>query len=198
MGLYVIMIIGFEGGLGSGKTIGMVEYLLGDYKLNRIIRSNFDLYQIEYEYVDLNELLEKEENEIDLNNLSLGIDEIQVFVDCRISGHSKKNRLFSYFVLQTRKRNVNLYYTTQDFGMVDFRVTNHTSIQILCDKIFPYQFPDLALKYGIDEEDGSILDVRKYTIMDFRDKKRPKVTRLIKDISLFYDYYDTDQKILPF
>jgi len=191
------MIVGFEGGLGSGKTVGVVEYLYKDSLENRPIATNFDLYDIEFDYLNLKKLLDDAQKEIDLNELSMGIDEIQVFIDSRVSGHSKKNMLFSYFVLQTRKRNVNLYYTTQHFDMVDKRVYRHTDIYVLCDKIFSWEYPELALLHGVDVDDNSILDIRKYTIIDLRDKHRPSKNVVLKDMSEWYDYYDTNQRILP-
>lgn len=190
------MIIGLEGGLGSGKTIGALRYLMHDYLNGHPITANIDIYGIEYEEFKLDDFLNKEKNTIELDNVSILLDEIQIYVDCRTSA-SKRNRLFSYFVLQTRKRNVTLYYTTQDFDMIEKRLFNFTAIQIMCEKLFAEDYPELAEIYGIDHEDNSILDIRKYVIFDFRNKKHPRVYTKIIDVSKYYDYYDTDQKILP-
>ena len=167
------MIVGFSGGLGSGKTIGMVRYLFKDHANGNKVFANFGLRNIDFEYLNVPEIM----NDSTLNSMSVGIDEITVFLDCRKSS-SKMNRYISYFILQTRKRNVNLYYTTQDFGMVDLRLINHTHFQILCN--------DTSEEY-----------IKKYTIMDFRNPQKPRLKRFFLDISKYFDYYDTNEVILP-
>lgn len=176
------MIIGLEGGMGSGKTIMMVRYLLKDFANGHKIFSNFGLRHIDYEFLNIHDLMEDN----NLQNLSVGIDEITVFLDCRKSS-SKMNRYISYFVLQTRKRNVNLYYTTQSFRMIDKRLLEHTEFQIVCSKIYN--------EYG-NEIDG----VRRYAILDLRDItdiRNIKIKRLKLDITPYYDFYDTNEVILP-
>lgn len=39
---------------------------------------------------------------------------------------SKRNRLWSYFINQTRKRDVDLYFTTQFFRQVELRLRENT------------------------------------------------------------------------
>jgi hypothetical protein len=173
------MIIGFDGGLGSGKTIGVVRYLLKDFANGNKIYANFNLRNIDYEHLNVLEIMENE----NLNNVSIGIDEITVFMDCRMSS-SKLNRLLSYFILQTRKRNVNLYYTTQSFNMVDIRLYNHTHFRILCD-------------FAKDEHGNRLDNIRKYTIIDCRDLHNLDIKRFYLDISTYFDFYDTNEVIMP-
>ena len=108
------MIIGIEGGLGSGKTIMIVRYLVKDFFKDIPIYANFHLKKIDYKVLDVIKILQMDENKVKLGNISIGIDEITVFMDCRTS-MSKMNRFISYFILQTRKRGVTLYYTTQSW-----------------------------------------------------------------------------------
>lgn len=190
------MIIGFEGGLGSGKTVGMVRYIKQDYDDGVPIMSNMPLYDIEYQPLIMENLLNDEKGDCELYDVTICIDEITVYADCRLST-TKGNRIFSYFVLQTRKKNVDLYYTTQDFDMVDLRLYNHTHIQVICEMIFPDEEPDLAVKYGIDKKHGCIKDVRRYCIIDIRNRAKPKINRIIVRISDYYDMYDTDKTISP-
>lgn len=176
------MIIGIEGGMGTGKTILMVRYLKKDSESLHKIFCNFGLKKIEFEKLDVVGLMEDN----NLQDVSVGIDEITVFLDCRKSS-SRMNRYISYFILQTRKRNVNLYYTTQSFRMIDKRLLEHTEFQIHCDKVYD--------KYGV-EVDGW----RHYTIIDCRnvtDIRNIKITRFNMDISKYYDFYDTNEVILP-
>lgn len=173
------MIIGFEGGLGGGKTLGMVRYLYKDSINGYKIYSNFGLKNIKHEKVNVSEILSNK----DLHNVSIGIDEMTVFLDCRKSS-SKMNRLISYFILQTRKRGVNLYFTTQDFSMIDMRLMNHCHFQVVCSTMY-------------DEKGNEIPNIKRYTIFDIRNLKNIKLRRLIIDISKYYPYYDTNEIILP-
>lgn len=177
------MIIVLEGGLGSGKTILMVRYLVKDYMSGRIIYYNGGLKKIKYEKINIGKILELHKNKFNLKDCTIGIDEITVFADCRISG-SKLNRAISYFILQSRKRNVDIYFTTQNVNMIDKRLNQYTDIHILCEKIY-------------DHDGNTIEGRRKYTIIDTRDWYKPHITRFVLDITKYYEFYDTNEVILP-
>lgn len=177
------LIVGLEGGLGSGKTIMVVRYLVKDFNNGIPIYTNFKMEKIDWNKLDVLEILKMDKEKINIQNLSLAIDEITVFMDCRTS-LKKMNRLISYFILQTRKRNVTLYYTTQDFNMVDLRLTNHTDIRITCEKIR-------------NPEGKFYKHWRKYTLYDLRDLKNFKYRSFKLKISKYYGYYDTNEVILP-
>ena len=173
------MIIGFEGGLGSGKTIGAVRYLLKDFANGRKVFSNIRLRGIDYEHLNVLDIMGNE----NLTNVSILIDEITVFMDCR-SSISKMNKILSYFILQTRKRNCTLYFTTQDFSMVDKRLMKYCEIQVLCSKVY--------------NSDGSDREgVHHYSIVDVRDIHDVKISRFYLDVRPYFDYYDTDEIIMP-
>jgi hypothetical protein len=70
----------------------------------------------------------------ELRDLSLGVDEAQLYFDCRLSG-TKKNRLFSYIMLQTRKRKMDMYLTTQQLGNVDVRIRNNLDYLYQCNAL---------------------------------------------------------------
>lgn len=175
------MLIGIEGELGGGKTLLMVKYLKDEYNINhKKIMTNLKLTNIPYDEIDILYLIE---NDTDLNDIVLGIDELTVFVDCRTS-MSKANRFFSYLVLQSRKRNVDIYYTTQNLSMIDKRVIDHTPLIVLCEKIYT-------------NENKLVNDYRYYTIFDLRNSRKPQINRFTMDITKFYNEYDTDQRITP-
>jgi hypothetical protein len=175
------MLIGFEGGLGDGKTILLTKYLMDEHYHNkRPIMSNFNLTKIPYKKLDVLELLE---NKAELYNVCVGIDEITVYVDCRMSS-SRANRFFSYLVLQSRKRDVDIYYTSQSLGMLDFRVVNHTPITVLCKKMY-------------DKQNKEIKDYRYYTIFDLRNIRHISAKHFIMYIKPYYDCYDTNEIIDP-
>lgn len=177
------MIVGIEGGLGTGKTIMMIRYLRNDQLNGRPIFANLGLFDIPYKPLDVLDILKMNKEKKQLKNVSIGIDEFTVFADCRRSS-SRMNLLISYFVLQTRKRNVTLYFTSQDFNMLDWRLMAHTKIQIICDDVYT--------------KDGKLAkDYKHFTVMDLRNKRRPLISRFIMNISPYYGFYDTDETILP-
>jgi len=173
------IIIGIEGGLGSGKTLLMTRYLYSDQQKGLQVMANYGL-NFPHEKLDVLSLMQ---SEIDLHGVSIGIDEATVFLDCRRSS-SKMNRLLSYWVLQTRKRDVTLYFCTQDFGMIDFRLMNHTHIRILADPVY-------------DKDGNEIENVRQYRSFDMRNPRRPKVKQFIMNIEPYFGLYDTNEIILP-
>lgn len=184
------MLIAIEGGLGTGKTVMLLRYLINDGKLGHKIFANFGIIGLPYNNIDIGELLQKESSNLEFKDATIGIDEITVFVDCRTST-AKRNRIFGYFVLQSRKRNVNVYYTSQDLGMLDFRLTNHTHIVVLCDFEYRnYKKGDRILRLKVKNR-------RRYTIIDFRDPHNVKRKSFTLDISAYYPYYDTDEIIRP-
>ena len=155
------------GAIGSGKTLLMTWILNAQRKNqnNKDIISNYHLtfphHSISFDQIQ----------EMELKNCVVGLDELTVWLDSRLS-MSKQNRIISYFILQTRKRDVDLIATTQDFGMLDLRMRRQTNFLIESEKLD--------------------LDYYKYTIIRFGDMKqtsfyfRPKET---------YNQYDTNQII---
>jgi len=177
------MLVGIEGGLGSGKTADLTRYLIKDRYNGFSILSNYPLYDIPFILIEFDDLLDFANNKMTLQNKTIGIDEITVYIDCRCSG-TKRNRLFSYLILQSRKRHTNIYYTTQDFALVDWRLIAHTQIKVLCEKIF-------------DNYANEIDDIRKITIFDMRNPKNVNITSRLLDFSKYYPYFDTDTIITP-
>lgn len=114
-------------------------------------------------------------NELDLQNASVGVDEFTLYADSR---SSMGNKLISYFVLQTRKRNVCLYYTTQNIQMIDRRVREHTQIFIFCKDVG---------KEGY----------RLYQTLDYRFGKYARPQTFMMHIQPWYKYFDTDEVLSP-
>lgn len=120
------MIIGIVGGMGSGKTLVMSKLLYDDFKQNKSILSNYDL-NFKHEIITPEIIKQYAEQEISLDNASIGLDEIYLYIDSRNS-HAKRNKLYSYFMLQTNKRSVNLYFTAQSWHTVDKRFRDNTNV----------------------------------------------------------------------
>lgn len=179
------MLIGIEGDIGSGKTIYAVRCALIDSQIRKII-ANFNLIDIPYETFNIKEFLSNEYNE-KLFNASVFIDEITLYMDCRLSS-SKQNLLMGYLVLQSRKRGLDIYYTTQDLNLVDYnRLVRYTNLIVYAEPI-----------YIKDKENKTIEveDYRNYTIIDLR-KRRENITQFNMRIEPYFKYYDTNQIIEP-
>lgn len=132
------MIIGIIGGIGSGKTLTMTYHLYKDHLKKRKIYAN---YGLKFEYQQLTGAFFRDyaKSGFDLMNSSIGLDELHVFLDSR-NAMSNKNKMMSRFITQSRKRGVDMYYTTQDLnhesfarsGQVDLRLRKLTDMLIHC------------------------------------------------------------------
>ena len=169
------MIIGLFGLKGSGKTLMMVILLWLEYKyLNSKVLANLKL-GFKHEIIDAKQLVELDEN---LKNSAIGIDELHTICDSRRSTHIK-NILMSYFVLQSRHRSVNFYYTDQFEHQVDRRVRENTDIKIIMENCH------------IDFDGDGIDDVFKVIIQDLREFPIDYYVTYICGTD-FYCMYDTD------
>lgn len=119
------MIIGICGLLGQGKTLFLTRIGYYDHKEKRTVKAN---YMVSFgELVNPRDLLEFE-----LENCTLLLDEINTFLDSRVSGEAE--RYLDYFFLQSRKRNVSVIYTAQMIHMVDRRLREITDIFFRANK----------------------------------------------------------------
>ncbi|KKL82217.1 hypothetical protein LCGC14_1986920, partial [marine sediment metagenome] len=67
----------------------------------------------------------------ELEECVLFLDEMYQIADSRSSG-SKLNKLFTYFMVQTRKRNVDVYFCTHYLDHVDLRLRRAADIRNSC------------------------------------------------------------------
>lgn len=156
-----------------------------DSKERKII-ANFNLINIPYEPFNIEEFLSNEYND-KLHNASVFIDEITLYMDCRLSG-SKQNLLMGYLVLQSRKRGLDIYYTTQDLNLVDYnRLVRYTNLIVYAEPIYIRNKENKTVE---------VEDYRNYTIMDLR-KHNNNITQFNMCIEPYFKYYDTNQIIEP-
>ncbi len=163
------MRMGFSGLLGGGKTLLMTIFGKGTSLEGQKVYSN---YRTSFsDLISPMDLVNRNEN---LKNCSLCLDELYAWIDSRTSG-TTGNRLITYFGLQTRKIDVNLFYTAQLIGSIDLRLRYITDIVVLCErrkKGFSYTF-----FYGYQP-------IRKVFLKEEKAKQ-------------FYNDYDTSEEILP-
>lgn len=126
------MIIAFIGNMGSGKTLSMVRHAYKKYRKGFTIYSNIKL-NFPYKEYDLQMIMDYAQNGKTFYKAIFLLDEAHIFLDSRMSA-SKRNRILTYFILQTRKADIELCYTTQNFMQVDIRLRNQTDDIIECYK----------------------------------------------------------------
>jgi len=177
------MIIGFFGNVRQGKTLSAVIELKKLYDAGYKIYSNTAL-SFDYTPLTLDFVLDIVEKDLDLpDNSVFFVDEFYIWCDARISG-SKRNRIVSYFLLQTGKLGKNtdygliLLFTAQYSHQIDKRLRSVIDIGIECEKI----------NYGVE----------KFFIQNvyvYKGSKSFSYRKLIKGLPEYYELYDTRRKI---
>jgi Fe-S cluster biosynthesis and repair protein YggX len=114
----------------SGKSLSMTRYVVKYYRAGYKIYSNIK-FNFPYTEYTLNELVDFANNDISLKKSIIIIDEAHIFLDSRNS-QSKKNRIISYFLLQTRKKGCHLFWTSQRFHQIDKRLRDNSDVLIQC------------------------------------------------------------------
>lgn len=103
-----------------------------------IIMANYKIDVPNFKFFGVDELLElvsliEDGKEYQLNNCILCLDEIWSIIESRISG-AKLARLFSYFIFQSGKSDVQILYSAQLNSTADLRLRNLSNISIKCRK----------------------------------------------------------------
>lgn len=153
------MLIGIKGGLGGGKTSVLSFIGLRQYAAGFNVYSN---YKLNFPEGAGKVLPFKPE---DLANGNWGsdgkpgillLDELQVWMESRIST-SEFNRMGTQMVLQTRKKNTHIAFTTQFFDQVDLRIRRLIDVAIECQKKKDYSHLTIMRTY-----DGRITEKKLY------------------------------------
>lgn len=146
----MVKLRGIFGIMGSFKTALCVGYAIESLWLNKPVYTNFKIDLAGVTVVSLSELLK-------LGKLKSGtiiVDELYAYADSRVSS-SRVNRMFSYFIFQSRKLGVDVIYTSQLDSSVDLRTFELTTEKILANGLDDSgQFVD----YDIEYEDGEVDD----------------------------------------
>lgn len=176
------MLYCFIGQMGGGKTLSAVRlvYLLHK-RFGYKIYSNIHL-NLPYERFNKKKLKELIRDKEKLKNIILLIDELHTIIDSR-SSMSKDSKALSYFINQTRKRNVTLIGTTQSWRLVDVRFRNRVHQLIYCRNLTPGAKKDVKIMCEAAEvnDDDFIAGVKK--------PSPPMVFRA----DPFFSLYDTNE-----
>lgn len=175
-------IIGFLGRRGDGKTLLMSIFALAAAKGGDKIFTNYALKLPGFKTEKMDKVFLKSfadtKGEAFLRGVdaTICIDEFPTFIDS-YDFRTKKAQIFSYFVLQTRKRGCSLYYTAQQLNLVPIRVRNNTDLLI---------HPTFDKKY----------DTLTYTIHQYMPPVvKPMKTLIIKNVSQYFGLYDSNEII---
>ena len=123
----------YLGSQNSGKTLSMVYNAYKYFKVGYDIYSNFNL---SFKHTKLTKQMIEEfvKGKQQFSKSIFLIDEIYLFMDSRTFA-SKRQQMLSYFILQTSKRNVNLFGTAQYFNSVEKRFRENTNFMCHCQRV---------------------------------------------------------------
>ena len=129
------MILAFQGGQGSGKTLSAANLCASYYRKGYTIVTNMKTMTIPHE--DFNEamfkdpsIMERLKKKIGSSKIILFLDEIHLLLDSRRSGTNASKSQFLTQVRKTFSEQGHLIYTTQYFHQIDKRLRYNTSMVI--------------------------------------------------------------------
>lgn len=198
------MLIGFIGGRGSGKTLSLIKYVLARY------RSGFDIYtNIAIRFpkekgcgkvysLNFNEFIKRFKcKNYQMKNCVIVLDELHVFIDSRRS-NSPRNILFNKFVTQSRKRSVDVYYTTQDTNIQSFLLCGQVDLRTRkwTDEII---FSETVTKFSNGKMIKNCQDMidpdkdKMYVVNKTYNKSGVCLNKQAYLGNQFFEYYDSDE-----
>ena len=173
------MIICFIGGIGSGKTLSAVAYARA-HKKGKTVYSNIPL-KFKHKIITAQYLNDWSKDKKQFNNVIMLLDEGYLLFDSRRS-QRKKSIENTHFILQSRKKNVDILITAQSFRQLDVRVRDNVYYVIECKFLKDIKGLDYVVnkKYVIDSW-GRFRLIKKYAIC----------------ANAIYPLYDTSTIVLP-
>lgn len=165
-----MVLVAIIGELGCGKTLGLTFLAWHNANRGKKIYSNYKLVDIPHTYVD------KTEDIDDMHNGFFAGDEMWLWLDSR-SSHSKRNKFISSILIKSRKRNMEIVYTTQSFYQIDVRIRNITDYIVT----------------PVMSRSGSTCKLMWYTKGSFYLNKPIKIIRF--NTKPFFAMYDTTEEI---
>jgi hypothetical protein len=170
------VIVGFVGRMGSGKTLSMTRELKKYKDRGYRVLTNYAV-SFSDERIDFDKLFAIAEEQGDLNNVVLGLDEIHILLDSR-SAVTTNNKVMTFWLNQTRKMSVKLFYTTQYAHQVDKRLRAGTDLFIYCNGVKVFK------------------DGKEYFICHNEYETDERYFRDTFVGNDYYDYFDTRQVIM--
>ena len=175
---------------GSGKTSFAVSKLAEAATQGREIFANF---QLKFPPMYPTRYLEMEafaEEMVTLRKVAVCIDEAQIYFDCRTSG-SKRNRLFSYVMLQSRKRDVDFLLTSQQERNLDIRIRRNLDYRYDCMALVAV--PGRPGRYRVatvEQIEAKAIDRIQVVETNYAQNR---VRKILFDPRLYFVLYDSDE-----
>lgn len=183
----------FLGTQDSGKTLAMSYYGYDYFKKGYKIYSNYNL-SFKHKKITKEILTDYVNNRKSFNKAIFLIDELYLIFDSR-SSVKKFNKVFSYFVLQTSKRDVHLFGTAQFFNTVDIRFRDNISFVCFCFRYIKTEkgFKEINIgKRFLDDELNDILYIKQVFLIKKGLENYKKKIYYIKASPIF-NIYDTKE-----
>ena len=135
------MIAGIVGKLGRGKTalltaLAYINKTAGSFYVKRLLfpeifnmSNHFKVYanyKLKFDFEPVTDF----EQINTMNEGSAFLDELWLWADSRMS-MSKKNQAVSMIALTSRKRDIDIYYTAQNWSRIDKRIRNITDVILI-------------------------------------------------------------------
>lgn len=189
----------FLGSQSSGKTLSMVAYAFDYFKKGYEIYSNFNL---DFEHKKISKALIESyvKDRKQFNKAVFVIDELYLLFDSRSFG-AKGSKIFSYFLLQTSKRNVILLGTAQRFNTIDLRFRENCQFKCYCNRTlkFPnhYEFI-LSDVRKLSNEENKQLYIKQSFIITTNDYDRIYTYKneFYLKASDYFGKYDTTELLI--
>lgn len=121
-----MVLVGIIGELGAGKTLALTYIGFKKMREGRIVYSNYHLkspYFKKYNFVESAKQIE------DMNKGIALMDEFWIWLDSREST-KQRNKIISGILLKSRKRDIDILYTSQSIMQMDVRVRRVTDFII--------------------------------------------------------------------
>lgn len=189
----------FIGYQNSGKTLAMTYFLYLYYKKGYKIYSN---YNLNFPHTKINKeiLVDFAKSDIQFNKCIIAIDEIHIYFDSR-NFSSKDNKIFSYLVLQSSKRNVHIFGTTQEFMNIELRLRTNCNIKTFCNRYIKYGEGEFKEVKSNIRNLNKIMNDKLYIRCLIMNKRIEGINTVIDKKELFikakplFDIYDTRELI---
>lgn len=188
--------IAFIGSQSSGKTLSMVYYAYAKHLQGYDIYSNLKL-NFPFKIFTQKELIEYTKNQKQFNKSVFLIDEAHLFFDSR-SGMSNKNKVMSYFITQTSKRDCELYVTTQRFNQLDLRFRENCDYNIYCDRHLKIKDEYFIIPKTMKRKLTDYFNQRLYiinVIYDNQEQNLNSINKVYIKASPIFNLYDTKELI---
>ena len=193
----LVMIIVFIGGRNSGKTASMTIEAYKKYKQGYKIYSNYHL-NFPYTPYTIDDLLMFAESGMYFGNTIFLVDEAHIYFDSYSRG--KRSMIFSYFLNQSSKNDIDVYFSTQFSRQIFIRIRLNTEVVVECAcKVALWKHkgdkPIVLENYRMKPNDYKVIVYIYNNIIKFSDTGQDKIIKRMYKANKYFKLYDTHEVI---